>query len=307
MSKIVLMVPTGRRTCGRGALFGDDGRMSLGPFRILATANARIAAKHGNPERDPRLPFGHTPAGSYVVAGSLPPGYRHPHRPRRFGGGGALMLAPSAGVAAEAMTNGRRLMYLHAGPLDRRGRLRPTYGGLRVSEPTLAALLDAVNRAFMRGDPLASVEVIDVQGPPRKSMLPADRVGEGRPFLGGDGSEQALPTPPVVSPGHAMLILTGAGLLKERDGQAPADPARRRLIAGALMLLGGLTACGSAEEPSPCQPLACDPVDSWCPPSRYVCPGDVYVGWYTGGAGDTSGDTSGGGGDTSGDTSGGGG
>src|SRR6185437_6749517 len=141
MSKLVIVVPVARRREGRAVLLGDDGRTILAPFPVLAIADARAAARHGNPGRDRRRPYGDTPSGSYVVAGALPPAAGR--RARRAGGAmpGALVLAPSGGEALEALRAGRTRYLVHGGPRDAGGRLRPTFGGVRVSDADLAALL----------------------------------------------------------------------------------------------------------------------------------------------------------------------
>src|SRR5579871_5297597 len=100
MSKLILVVPAGRRSAGRGVLLGRDGRVRLAPFRVLATASASAASNHGNARRDWRRPFGHTPTGSYVVAGALPP---EATSASPSDGLGALVLAPVAGNALEAL------------------------------------------------------------------------------------------------------------------------------------------------------------------------------------------------------------
>ena len=73
MSRLVIVVPAGRRAEGRAVLLGDDGRTRLAPVPVLAIADARAAARHGNPQRSFCRPFGDTPAGSYLIAGALPP------------------------------------------------------------------------------------------------------------------------------------------------------------------------------------------------------------------------------------------
>lgn len=160
MSKLFILVRTERRTCGRALLLARDGRTLLGPFRILATASRRVARRHGNATRSPLLPFGHPPSGTYVIIASLPPSTPH-RRADRYGRLGALLLAPRGGDALAATANGRIRYTIHGGPQDRAGRLRPTFGGLRLSDPDLSALIDAINRAFRAGDPVASVEILE--------------------------------------------------------------------------------------------------------------------------------------------------
>src|ERR1700734_889908 len=132
MSKLVVVVPVGRRAAGRAVLLGEDGSSRLAPFRVLATASGSAAARHGHPHRSRGKPFGDTPTGTYVVAGALPPGEGD------RGLLGALVLAPAGGDALEALRAGRTRFLLHGGPADASGRLRSTFGGLRVSDADLA-------------------------------------------------------------------------------------------------------------------------------------------------------------------------
>src|SRR5579884_1781722 len=166
MSKLVILVPTGRSYCGRAMLLGDDGTLRFGPLRVLATASRWAARRHGNETRDCRLPFGHPPTGSYVVTGSLPPGITpRTKRARRFGALGALVLMPLGGEAGEAARAGRQRFLIHGGPTDARGRLRPTFGGFRLADRDLAALLQAVNQAYQQSDAVSAVEVAEVKDP----------------------------------------------------------------------------------------------------------------------------------------------
>jgi hypothetical protein len=150
MSKLVIVVPTGRRTCGRAALLGGGGELRLVPFRVLATADGPAAARHGNPGRDWRRPFGDTPTGSYAIAGARD---------------AALVLAPVSGNALEASRSARSRVLVEGGPPDESGRLRATLGGLRVSDADLARLLRAVEEASAGADPVSSVELEEISTP----------------------------------------------------------------------------------------------------------------------------------------------
>jgi len=221
MSVFLIAVPRARRLCGRAVALACDGRTMLGPIRILATASARVARAHGNPLCSPALPFGHPPLGRYVVAASLPPGH-HRRRAGRYGHLGALVLDPVGGDAAAA---GRRVV-LHGGPLDPRGRLRPTRGGLRVSNRDMAALLDLLNRVNAAGDPLSSVEIVEAA----ESSSPAelDRPG-GRRVAG--------------------------------EPRRRVEVARRQFLAASAVLLAGIAggAAGCANNtPSCCGPVGSD-------------------------------------------------
>ena len=182
MAKLVIVVPKDRGRCGRALLIGSDGATRAGPLRVLATASKWAARRHGNEARDCHKPYGHTPPGSYVVAGSLPPGVvPHPRRWRRFGVLGALVLQPVGGDALEASKAGRRRFLLHGGAEDRRGRLRPTFGGLRMSDPDLNALLRAVNDANAARDPVSSVELVETSTLMWSDEGQHDRAGRLRP------------------------------------------------------------------------------------------------------------------------------
>ena len=205
MSKLVIVVPAGRSAEGRAVLLGDDGKARLAPFPVLATAGRASAVRHGNPERDWRRPFGHTPTGSYLVAGALPPG--HPAR------SGALVLAPHGGDALDALRAGRTRFLLHGGTADSSGRLRPTFGGLRVSDPDLATLLRAINEAHAAGDPLSSVDVTETATPT---------------WTANDAPPASEPRPP---PRMALAAL-GFTRSKSRTG-----PTRRDFVGLALLTL----------------------------------------------------------------------
>ena len=233
MSKLLLVVPASRSYCGRAVLLGSRGEPKVGPLRVLATASRRVARKHGNGSCDSRRPFGHPPAGTYVVSTSLPPGYSHPMRPLRFGGAGALLLEARSGDALESLAHGRSVFALHGGPLDRANRLRPTRGGIRLSDPDMRTLLRAINRAQASDDPLDLIELIEVSDADVRSVHSLDLRGARHALLHGS---------------H------GVGETRKRS-QAP-----RSMLRAALLLVGGLvTAACSA--PSPCTPLACDPGD----------------------------------------------
>lgn len=279
VSRLLIIVPKSRRACGRATLVARDGSALLPPLRILATASAAVARKHGNPSRDRSLPFGHPPQGSYVFAGSVPPGFwPKPRRARRFGQSGAVLLTPQSGEARTAAKNGRRLFYLHGGPSDRKGRLRPTRGGFRMLDQDLTLLLSAINDAHLRGDPLDEIEVTDVRLPARPA--PVERALTRRRREGGKlrkartlrdtpaGSLSVSPKPPrfgaltVIAPALALA----AKLLGKGTPDARGAISRRHVLALALVI-STVTGCGDDDDPpSGCRPVACDPGDGSCPP-----------------------------------------
>jgi hypothetical protein len=221
MSKLVIVVPVGRRRAGRALLLGGDGRTWLGPVRVLATASSWRASRHGNPDRDWHRPFGDTPTGSYVVGGSLPPGVMPSSLSKRsrFGMLGALVLDPAAGNALEAAKRGRTRFLLHGGPSDAEGRLRPTFGGLRVADKDLRDTFRAVNAVHAEGDPVTSVEVAETIAP---SWPLEDELDEaGRFNFTDDGDTASRRSPFSVS--RAMLVTLGFTL---RVARSPAGIAR---------------------------------------------------------------------------------
>ena len=305
MSSLVIIVPRSRKYCGRAVLLGDDGAARLGPLRVLASASARVGRKHDNEGCDPLRRFGHTPTGSYVVSGSLPPGFAHPRRPSRFGQVGAILLEPRSGDALESMANGRRLFALHGGPLDPARRLRPTRGGLRMSDGDLTALALAINAALAAGDPLDKVVLMEAADVDIQSVPPLDLRGARQQLgfvggvRGGKGAARLGKTTPTTG-----LLLLALGVRLGEDGGKKLE--RREMLQAALVLVGGLMAGACSNGRSPCTPLACDPGDGGfgddggdstdgaaddagtgkrkhhCPPSGYVCeqtdPGYVSAG-----------------------------
>lgn len=283
MSKLVIVVPNGRGFCGRAVLVGSDGATRAGPFRALATASVRVAKKHGNADASPLLPFGHPPTGTYVVAASLPPGFAHQRRTRRYGRVGALLLAPQSGDAIRATANGRKLVALHAGPRDRKRRLRPTRGGIRMSNAQLGRLLSAINAAQRDGDPIASIEILEID---MKQERKRDRRG-GRAVFPRNAPKKTKATAGGSTYVPMLLLpfaLGGAGKKKV---------ARRELLLAASVVFGTL-AIQACDRPSRCSPLSCpsDPdagdagdadVDAGdggrqrCTPEGYVC--DPYGGY----------------------------
>lgn len=271
-------------------------------MRVLATASRAVAKKHDNPSCDRTRPFGHPPAGGYVFAGSVPPGHwPKPRRARRFGMGGAILLAAESGEARDAADKGRHLFYLHGGPSDRKGRLRPTRGGFRMLDRDLTALLRAINDAHAAGDPLELVEVIDIaqattpdpedRANLRKHRRKRARRKKEREEAGeADAAKKgALRLAATTRPTFAALpaITLAAKLLGSRSTDPRRPVSRRDVMALALLVT---TVAGCRDAPSNCQPVACDPADASCPPSGRMCNPRRYGGGTLGTYDDSGGD-----------------
>lgn len=258
MSTLFIAVPHGRAFCGRAILVASDRSTRAGPFRVLATASVRVAREHGNPDASPLRPFGHPPEGSYLVAATLPPGYVHAKRRRRYGRVGGLLLAPRSGDALVAAGAGRKLVALHGGPRDEKRRLRPTRGGIRLSSRDLLALLSAVNDAQRDGDPLATIELVEVE-----MSLSRNRDKKGNHSLRVPRRKRDMTIPPV-----PMILLPLAFGAAKKGNVTPV--ARRDVLALVALAFGELAfeACDNPgrelaqPEPAEASTWECYPADA---------------------------------------------
>lgn len=153
-----------------GTLQVEDvaGHLVAGPFPCYGKADNAEALAHGNPSRAPTRPYGDHPLGIYRITE-----FREHYKDF---GPWFILLEPTAGPALVAARNGRSGLAIHGGPLNAEGRLRPTFGCVRVHDATLLAI-----RSFLSvGDSVFSEEALDV---PQRSdpTLPAmsTSVGQG--------------------------------------------------------------------------------------------------------------------------------
>lgn len=137
--KLIAQLTPGSR---RGTLTVSDAFGDIYTCPCLGKADPAGGAAHGNPQCDPLLPYGDTPAGTYeVVTGvRLDP-------PRSYGTSPVLALLPTSGQALQAATRGKRSgLLIHSGDPAADGTLRVTHGCLRVSAIDHARLV-----MFVRG------------------------------------------------------------------------------------------------------------------------------------------------------------
>jgi len=120
-------------------------------------ADNQAAIDHGNPQRNPRRPFGDHPAGSYRVTEVQKRGAEDAtYGPYR------LNVQP-AGQGDEARARedaeaGDDGIMIHGGRLQADGvSLRATHGCLRVHNTTIVLLADAVTAALARGEEVTYV------------------------------------------------------------------------------------------------------------------------------------------------------
>lgn len=115
-------------------------------------ADNQAAMDHGNPERDPRKPFGDHPAGEYVATEVQKRG------PEDATFGPYRIIVQPAGQGDEARARedaepGDDGIMAHGGKLQADGvSLRATHGCLRVHNTTIVKLAAAVQAALDAGE-----------------------------------------------------------------------------------------------------------------------------------------------------------
>lgn len=117
--------------------------------RARGKADNQRAIDKGNASRDPKLPFGDHPSGTYRVTEvrTCTPAEAHSYGPFK------LVLDPVSGDALAAKQNGRTDLEAHGGDPQADGvSLRATYGCLRVANNVISALAKAVKAALARGE-----------------------------------------------------------------------------------------------------------------------------------------------------------
>ncbi|MBX9603534.1 MAG: L,D-transpeptidase [Bryobacteraceae bacterium] len=142
-TEILVILPADRNRLGR-LVVDTGGKMVFGPVDCFGRADDRAARARGNANRDPLKPFGDTPTGMYRChLGSAPA----PAVTRTYGPHGWVALDPVSGPALRAKKNGRFGLLIHGGDLNAAGRLRPTYGCVRVSNGDMEGLMRRLREA----------------------------------------------------------------------------------------------------------------------------------------------------------------
>lgn len=170
--EIRVLLPHDRRNTGTLELVDNvTGLRVFGPVPALGRGARNTAAAHGNPNGVATQPFGDTPLGGYRVPRVLSSGAGTNHPANVYGSAGVIVLDPTSGDAQAAENNGRTGLLIHAGrqvatPTPLPSHLRPTNGCIRVLEPDLAALIQALrDYAFLfPGDVTVSVGPNGPQG-----------------------------------------------------------------------------------------------------------------------------------------------
>lgn len=138
--RIRISFPEDRDYAGRLEVLDAEGAIVLGPFPAAGRAHDQSAAQHGNPLRDPILPYGDTPVGGYAVRGvfeTIP-----------FGAHAAVLLEPVSGEAALADAQGRFRFFIQAGAGD--AGLCATAGAVRLLDRDQEQLVALMRRTTER-------------------------------------------------------------------------------------------------------------------------------------------------------------
>lgn len=177
-----------RQNTGFIMVIDDRGTPLAGPFRVLGRADGATAAGKRNPDRTPTRPYGDTPTGQYSVpeGGVFPTGNGTNYQERSFGTNGAIRMEGVDGDALIAAENGRTGLLIHGGDLNAAGRLRPTYGCLRVRNDAMRAIMNALD-----GRQPAWILVVEDEAPPIQDLpIPESVPGAAaiiEPDAGGTG------------------------------------------------------------------------------------------------------------------------
>lgn len=159
--KLLAQLPRDREAPGTLVVLDVAGAVIAGPFRCRGEADNAAAAKADNVQEAPTRAFGDHPYGSCRV-GEIVDIPEKDVKGRKAYGPHFIRLSPVSGEALEGWTKGRRGVGLHGGALDAQGRLRVTYGCLRVDDDTLEAIVKLLREraaerdTFYHCEPLAA-------------------------------------------------------------------------------------------------------------------------------------------------------
>lgn len=117
----------------------------LGPWRARGEADNTAAKKAGNEREDPTSPYGDHPSGLSRVEQIIETSEAEFDKYGKY----FIKLEPLNGEAKEAKDKGRTGIGIHSGKLHTDGRLRETYGCLRVDPETLQFLVDRIQEQFL--------------------------------------------------------------------------------------------------------------------------------------------------------------
>lgn len=141
MLTLELEVPKDRASLAIATLHDGD-KILMSDF-AAASATPSIAAVHGNPSCDARLPCGHPPLGTYFLIGRA----RNTGAPQAEYGGDQFVFYSKTGStprgareARKAGLHGRRGLLAYGGALGADNGMRRTQGGIRLPDKMIAAI-----------------------------------------------------------------------------------------------------------------------------------------------------------------------
>lgn len=119
----------------------------FGPIPIAGRSDDLLARLHQNSCRDPLLPYGDTPTGTYLMRAVFRASGRTEYYRLDYGAAGAFAFEPVAGDAALADANGRFVLLLHGTKRVSESKLYATSGALRVLDSDLLDLMRMIRGA----------------------------------------------------------------------------------------------------------------------------------------------------------------
>jgi len=136
--KLFARLPANRYEAGELWAEKANERRVFGPVRARGEADNTGAATHDNPGENPTQLYGDHPAGLYRVVAVEDKGFA------KYGPA-FLLLDPQEGEALEGKLHGRSGIGIHGGRLHADGRLRETFGCLRIDNRAMEDLAALVS------------------------------------------------------------------------------------------------------------------------------------------------------------------
>jgi hypothetical protein len=213
----------------------ENGSLIAGPFPVCGRADMVAAKSHGNPSRNPLLPYGDTPSGHYRVIGTLPSGDGTARPKKYYGPNNVLVLAPTGGDAALADANGRFHILIQGGARGPDQRLLPTNGSLRLADKDLEKLVQVlgigkivececeVRIRPVKGKPVATSVSYELGDPPMVDdlFLESRTANSGRGINHANGTSEK--THDLLKPATNRLLPV-KGMLEDRYPAPDYDP-----------------------------------------------------------------------------------
>ena len=140
MLSLTIGLPKSRSRCGTLTLAREDNEILIDGAPVAGLASSGLAARHMNENRDPVLPYGNVPTGTYRLSGIYASGDGTRLPARQYGPHGVIALTPVSGQGLLAAGAGRGTLLIHGGPAGPNETLRSTAGALRLANADMQAL-----------------------------------------------------------------------------------------------------------------------------------------------------------------------